>query len=266
MAMRSVLNLDINLGMFGFPVKVYKAMNDPSEGIGFRQIHNKCSQPINQVKRCHTCNEDVQQADLLKGYEHAPGKFVTFTEQEIKELKPEAAGTLKIDGYLAAEEIDPNYFDGAGYYLSPDGKDFTTFATFRDALAGRWAIGKVVMYGREHVVALRAVERVLELHWLRTHAEFRDINDVPGYNKIPESASREYVEMMSQLMAAQGIALDDVVLDIDSYTEEVKKLIKSRVDGTEPPQAATSTVKKTSAVDLMAMMKASLEAAKSATV
>ena len=31
--MRSVLSLDINLGLFGFPVKVYKGTNDPNEAL-----------------------------------------------------------------------------------------------------------------------------------------------------------------------------------------------------------------------------------------
>src|SRR6185436_2742011 len=84
--MRSVLALDINLGLFGFPVKVYKATNDPTEGVSFRQTHAACGTPIFQVKRCPKCEVDVPYADLGKGYELAPGNYLAFTEAEIKAL------------------------------------------------------------------------------------------------------------------------------------------------------------------------------------
>lgn len=267
MAMRSVANLNISLGLFGFPVKVYKATNDPSEGIAFRQIHNACGKPINQVKRCNHCNADVQQADLLKGYEVAPGQFLNFTDEEIKALRPEAAGTIKIDGYLAAEEIDSAYHDGTVYYIAPDRGDkkkkldCDTFTTWRDALKGRWAIGKVVMYGREHVVAIRAVERVLAMHFIRTHSEIRNVFDVPGYNEIPEESKREHLELMGQLVEKQGIAIDDVVLEQDAYAQSVKELIEARKAGLPAP-AQPEFVPAPAAVDLMAMLKASLAAGK----
>lgn len=259
-SMRSVLNLNISLGLFGFPVKVYKATDDPAEGIAFRQIHAECSTPINLIKRCSKCEKDVAQAELGKGYEVAPGQMLTFSEEEIKALKPEAAGSIKIEGYLAAEEIDPAYHDGTLYFLRPDGKDATTFTTWRDALAGRWALGKVVMYGREHVVAIRAVDRLLSMHFIRAHAEVRNIANVPGYDDVSESSKPEHLELMAQLIEKSRIAFDDVAIESDSYAEAVKALIKSRQDGLPAPaQAATAPA--SSGVDLLQMLKASLAAA-----
>lgn len=266
MAMRAVQNLQISLGMFGFPVKVYKATDDPGEGIGFRQLHKKCGNPINQVKRCQHCAEDVPSVDLLKGYEDQPGTFLKFTDEEIKALKPEAAGTIKIDGYVDGEAIDAAYQDGTVYFLSPDRGDkkkgeVDTFVTFREALAGRWAIGKVVMYGREHVVAIRSVDRMLAMHFIRTHAELRNVSDIPGYTDVPEQARPDYVEMMAQLVAAQRILVEDVVLESDSYTVAVQGLIDARRAGQAAPPAPEAKPVPTG-VDLMAMLKASVAAVK----
>jgi DNA end-binding protein Ku len=262
--MRSVLNLNINLGLFGFPVKVYKATNDPAEGIGFRQLHADCGTPINQVKRCSKCEKDVAASELLKGYEIAGGKFVTFTEEEIKALKPEAAGTIKIEGYLAADEIDHTYQDGTVYFLKPDGKDFTTFTTWREALAGRWAVGKVVMYGREHVVAIRAVDRLLSMHFLRAHSEIRNIADVPGYETVPETANAEHLELMSQLVDQRTISFDDVVIDKDAYVLAVQALIESRIAGLPAPEQVEFKAAVTPGANLLEMLKASLAAAPAA--
>lgn len=264
MAMRSILNLNISLGMFGFPVKVYKAVNDPAEGISFRQVHAACGTPINQVKRCSCCNVDVTQAELVKGYEQPGGPMLIFQEDEIKALKPEAMGTVKVDGYLAADEIDPCYQDGPIYYLSPDRGtnkkgDCDTFTTWRDALAGRWAIGKVVMYGREHVVAIRSVDRLLAMHFIRTHSEIRNVFDVPAYDTVPETSKSEYAELMGQLIRKSTIAFDDVVLESDAYTDSVKALIESRKAG-QPAPAQSEFKPASTGGDLLAMLKASLAA------
>lgn len=258
--MRSIQNLDINLGLFGFPVKVYKAANDPAEGVSFRQIHGACSHPINLVKRCNACAVDVHSADLLKGYEVAPGNFLTFTEDEIKGLRPERLGVLAIDGFVGIETVGDSYYDGSVYFLSPGGKDSTTFVTFRDALGPRMAIGKVVMYGRERVVTIRAAGKVLALHFLRTHAELRNADAVPGYDKLAEAANPAHLDLMGQLMDAKRVEFDDVVLESDSYADAVRALIASRVAGqpapVQPEAPALAPVN-----DLAAMLKASLAAA-----
>lgn len=261
--MRSVLTLDINLGLFGFPVKVYKAINDPSEGVAFRQIHGACKTPINQVKRCQTCNVDVPYGDLMKGYEIAPGNFLAFTEAEIKALRPENAGVLKVDGYMAADEVDATYHTGSVYYLAPGGKDHTTFATFREALGERYAVGKAVLYGREHVVVIRAVERVLSMHLVRAHGEIRNVEDVPSYDKIPGAAKAEHVALMDQLMGASVLRLDDVAFDSDSYADAVKALIAARTAGAPDPTPADAAPVP-QANDLMAMLQKSLAAKKAA--
>lgn len=259
--MRSVLNLNVDLGMFGFGVKLYKAMDDAGSGIGFRQVHASCGTPIHQVKRCAKCECDATTDQLLKGYEFQPGKFVTFTDDEVKSVKPENDGVLKVLGYLSTDAIDPAFFDGGVWFLAPADKDMTTFATFRDALNGRWAVGRVVMYGREHVVAVRATDRVLSLHYIRTHAEFRSVENIPSVGKIPETAAPEYIAMMSQLMDAKRVDFDEVVLEHNAADVALQKMVDARVAGEALPIATVAEPPKTSAVDLMAMLKASLAAA-----
>jgi DNA end-binding protein Ku len=262
-SMRSLQNLDINLGLFGFPVKVYKAINDPAEGVSFRQVHGACGTPINLVKRCQTCAADVQQAELVKGYEVAPGNFLTFTEDELKALRPDRLGVVQVDGYVGEDAVGDSYYDGSVYYLSPGGKDSTTFVTFRDALADRMAVGKVVMYGRERVVVIRSTGKLLAMHFLRNHADIRTISDVPQYAAVPEQANAQHLALMAQLMDAKRVSFDDVVLESDSYAEAVKALIQSRVDGAPAPVPA-AVVPQAATVDLMAMLNASLAAAKAA--
>ena len=256
--MRSILTVDISLGLFGFPTSVYKGSNDPTGGIEFKSLHGECGTPINQIKRCAKCEKEVHQADLVKGFPHN-GSFLQFTDAEVKALKPTAAGVCKISGYLAADEIDPCYIDGSVYFLKPGGKDDTTFTTWRDALNGRWGVGSLVMYGREHVVAIRKLDRVLAMHTVRTHAEIRNVADVPGYDKITEQATAEHLDMMDQLMSVNTIAFDDVVLESDSYVDAVKAMIAARAAGNPLPENAPVAAP-AGGMNIMAAMRASIAA------
>ncbi len=192
-----------------------------------------------------------------------PGNFRAFTEDEIKALRPEKAGVLKVDGYMAADEIDTSYHNGTVYFLAPGGKDHTTFITFRDALGGRWAVGKVVLCGREQVVAIRAVEHVLSMHVVRAHNEIRNSLDVPSYDQIPDASKVDHVTLMAQLMDQSTLRLDDVAFDSDSSADAVKALIDARKAG-QPNPAQADAAPVAQATDLMAMLKASLAATKQA--
>lgn len=263
MAMRSVAKFTVNLGLFGFPVACYKADDEPTKGIGFNQIHSKCGSQINRPTVCRHCNEDVATADILKATDFN-GVKVQVTDAELKALKPEAEGTCTLTGYMPADELDPSYIEGAVFFLAPDrgdkGKgDQTTYATFRDALKGRYAIGSVVMYGREHIVAIRAVGKVLSMHYVRSHAEVRASNDLPRFDEIPAQATGEYVEMMSQVIDKQMIGFADVAIDRDSYVAAVEALLTAKAAGAEAP-AAPESKPAAAVVDLKAMLLASLAA------
>ena len=57
--------------------------------------------------------------------------------------------------FANASDIDPIYVDRA-YYLAPDGPMAAeAFAVMREGMAGKAGIGKVALYGREYLVAVR---------------------------------------------------------------------------------------------------------------
>ena len=256
-SMRSVMSLDVNLGLFGFPVKVYKATDGGSDGVSFRLLHAKCGTPINMPKLCRCCNVELSTADMVKGFEVAPGEFVRVTQDELDALKPERAGVLKIAGYVEADSLDAAYANGAVWFLSPGGKDAAAFVTWRDALGKRAALGTVVMYGKEHVVAIQRRGKALILRQIRTEAEVRDVADVPGYEGIPAVASTEHLRLMEQVMDAAEIGFHDVKLAGDAYAEAVRALIASKQTGEPMAQVEEKPV---ATGDLMAALKASLAA------
>ena len=58
------------------------------------------------------------------------------------------------------------------YYLAPDGRiAASAFAVMRDGLQGKVGIGKLALYGREDLVAVRPKERGIVMHTLHHAAE-----------------------------------------------------------------------------------------------
>jgi hypothetical protein len=71
--------------------------------------------------------------------------------------------------------IDPMYIDRA-YYLAPDGKMAgDAFAVMREGMKGKVGIGKLALYGREYLVAVRPPERGIVMYTLHHAAEIRSI-------------------------------------------------------------------------------------------
>jgi DNA end-binding protein Ku len=59
----------------------------------------------------------VRPEEVVKGFEIAPGTFVTVTPEEIEELRPERTKTIDIEEFVATAEVDPVHFD-TGFPLS----------------------------------------------------------------------------------------------------------------------------------------------------
>ena len=112
----------------------------------------------------------------MKGYEFEKGRFVTFTEAELKELAQASRQTIDIVSFIPAGAVDPIHYDKA-YFLAPDRQGARPYSLLRAALArsGRTALAKWAWRAKEYVVQIRAVEGGLVLQQLLYGDEVRPI-------------------------------------------------------------------------------------------
>src|SRR6266699_3117689 len=83
-----------------------------------------------------------------------------------------------------AAAIDPMYVDRT-YYLAPDGGMASeAFAVMRDGMQGKVGVGKLALYGREYLVAVRPHERGIVMHTLHHAAEIRSIDQVEELHSV----------------------------------------------------------------------------------
>ena len=59
---------------------------------------------------------EIQNSDIVKGYEVGQDQYVTMTTDEIDALKLESKRTIDLTRFVDAKDIDPRYFERP-YYL-----------------------------------------------------------------------------------------------------------------------------------------------------
>jgi DNA end-binding protein Ku len=160
--------------------------------------------------------------------------------------------------FTGDSSLDPMYVDKS-YYLAPDGAVAAeAFAVMREGMRGKAGIGKVALYGREYLVAVKPQEHGLVMYTLHHDAEIRRIDQVEDLDSVPKSVKPEELKLAKQVveMYSGELNLKDYR---DEYKDELRRIIDAKVAGEEV--VATAPVETpTNVVDLMAALRKSLDA------
>jgi DNA end-binding protein Ku len=222
----------LKLSLVTVPVRVYNAVST-SERISFNQLHKDCHQRIRQKLVCPVHGE-VTREDLVKGYEYATDKFVILSETDLESVRLESTGTIELIQFVRPEELDPMFLD-APYYLGPDGPVAEEgFAVLREALrrAKRIGIGRVVLSGKEKLVALKPNGKGFAFFTLRYASEVRVA--APYFEDLAQSpVDSTQVALAQKLIESKSSPLNLADFE-DRYQAAVLDVIKAKVAGTEP--------------------------------
>jgi DNA end-binding protein Ku len=256
----AVGSFTLGISLVNVAVKAYKAIESPSKETAMRQLHNVCSTPIKQINRCEKCNVNVNFADLIKGVAVGKDSFVVITPQELTLLKTAKSDHVAILQFVDEDEVDSIYFEDGIYFLSPEKGHAGSFATVRDGLQGKLAIGDYSTGGHDHRVAIGVFDKVMVMRYLRPHAEVRTPVNIPQYDNIPVESNPTHTKLMAQLISTLTSPFDPTAV-IDSYAVNFHKLVEAKVAGTAP-NIVTPTAAPKAVVDLMSQLAASLAAVK----
>lgn len=255
--MHTVWKGAISFGLVHVPVKMFSATED--KDISMRMIHKVCSTPLSYVRKCPTCETDVQWEDIVKGYEYEPGRFVIFNKEELEQLSGEATKEIQILDFVNLDEIDPVYFQKT-YYLAPGDTGSNAYSLLLRSLrdTGKIGIAKVSIRSKSSLAAIRVVDRCLALETIFYPDEIRPISQVPN---LPEQATVNDKELtMAKLLIDQLSTPFEPEKYTDEYRSAVLDAIAHKVAGEEIQVAPEQ--QKTNVVDLMSALQASLDAVK----
>src|SRR5580700_6011075 len=165
----------LKLSLVACPVKLYPATSSSAGKISFNLLHKDTLNRVSQKYHDPELGE-IDRADLVKGYQFEKDKYVVVTPEELEEVEIESSKTIDIDGFVDAGDIDPIYIDST-YYLAPDGPIAEeTFAVILEAMrkANKVAVARIVLSGRERLVAVQPIEDGFRLMTLRSAKEIRE--------------------------------------------------------------------------------------------
>ena len=214
----------LKVSLVNIPVKVFPA-TESSATLSFNQLHAECQTRIQQKRWCPHCERDVANTELVKGYEFEKGRWVIVSDDDIQKVRVESTRVINLVQFADAAEIDPIYIDRA-YYLAPDGPVAAdAFAVMREGMAGKAGIGKVALYGREYLVAVKPQKKGLVMYTLHHEAEIRSIDQVEELSSVPAKVRPEEIKL-----AKQVIATFDAPLDLKNYKDEYSQGLRHIID------------------------------------
>ena len=228
----------LQISQVTIPIKVYPA-TESSEKLSFNQLHDDCQTRIQQKRWCPTCEREVPHAEIVKGYEFEKGRYVILLEDELEAVQPPSTRVIDLTLFADAVELEPYAIDRS-YYLAPDGPIAAeAFSVLRIALRHRVGIGKLAIYGREYLVAVRPAlvpapatyQSVLMLHTLHTAAELRSADTIDELQTVAPAPVGQ-VRLFQQVIAAlmQPLDLGDFT---DQFQTDVRALIDAKIAGEE---------------------------------
>jgi DNA end-binding protein Ku len=256
MAARATWKGFLKISLVNIPIKVFPA-TESGATISFNQLHAECRTRIQQKKWCPHHNREVSSSEIVKGYEFEKGQWVVVDEEDFEKVRTESTRVIDLVQFADESALDPMYVDRT-YYLAPDGGPAgDAFAVMRDGMKGKVGIGKLALYGREYLVAVRPHERGIILHTLHHAAEIRSIDQVEELNSVTNKAKPEEARLARQIIESFEGPLDLNTYK-DEYQEGLKAIIDAKIAGQEIVAPAAEAPPKV--VNLMEALKKSLDA------
>jgi DNA end-binding protein Ku len=248
----------LRLSLVSCPVAVYPATSE-SEKVRFNQLNRNTGNRIRYVKVDASTGEEVDNDDIIKGYQVSKGRYIEITDEDLEAVSVESTRTIDIDQFVPREEIDDLY-NIRPYYIAPEGKvGAEAFVTIREAIAstGKVALGRIVLSTREHVIMLEARGKGLMGTLLRYPYEVREETDY--FEDIPNiKIDKEMLDLAKHIVQTKSAHFDADKFE-DRYETAVREVIKKKAAGhkIEPKEAPEEP---SNVISLMDALKKSIAA------
>ncbi|QQO18058.1 Ku protein [Bradyrhizobium diazoefficiens] len=220
----------LRLSLVTCPVALYPATSE-SEKISFDQLNRQTGHRIKYLKVDADTGDEVQNEDIVKGYQLEKDQFIEVTKEELEEIALESTRTIEIDEFVDRTDIDPRYLIRP-YYLRPDGKvGHDAFAVIRETIRemDKIAIGRVVLTNREHIIALEPMDKGLVGTLLRYPYEVR--SEAEYFDEIQDvKVTKDMLELAKHIVNQKAGRFDPEKFE-DHYEAALVELINQKRAG-----------------------------------
>jgi DNA end-binding protein Ku len=247
----SVWRGQLSFGMVSFPVRLFSAAR--GETISFNLLHKDDNSRIKQVTYCQAEDKPVPRTELVKGYEYEKDRYVVIDDEEIRKVAPKTAKVMEILEFVKASQVDPVYLESS-YYVAPDEGGEKPYALLFEALrqSEYYAVAKVAMHNREHVIILRPGAKGIISHTMYYSDEIRQVEEFRTDTTLVKEKELELAKMLVSSLEADF----EPQKYHDAYRDNLQKMIDAKIEGravVETPEVHAAPV-----IDIMEALKRSL--------
>jgi DNA end-binding protein Ku len=197
--------------------------------------------------------------EVRKGYEVAPGQYVSMTREEVSALAPERSRVIDVEQFVDVSAVDPIYFESR-YYVVPDREWSSPFRLLQQAMAAAdsMAIAWFTMRSRRYLSAVRPYGDVMLLTTM-VHADEIARADfwIPDDQPAPTEKELKMARLLIDTLSGP--------FEPERYPDQHRQRLLDAIEARTPAEAAAVTAPSpTRVLDLMAALEASVKAAKAA--
>jgi DNA end-binding protein Ku len=217
---RSLWSGTITFGLVSIPVDLLTAVRPRQTAM---KLVDESGHALGRRYHCSKEGKQLDQDDLVRGYETSEGKMIVITDDEFESVAPEMSGDIELRNFVPLEQIPPLYFQRP-YFLAPSGKSAKAYHLLATTMerSGRVGIGSFVMRGHEYLVAILSDHGVLRADTLRYADELRT-PQVLGLPKKAKAASAKVNQFIKAIEHLTHSELDTTELE-DEDAEALRKL------------------------------------------
>ena len=241
----------LTFGLVSFPVKLFTAARGDS--ISFNQLHKTDNSRIKQVIYCQAEDKPIPRSEIVKGYEYEKDRYVVIEDEDIKKMAPSSAKVMEILEFVKGDTVDAIYLESS-YYMAPDGGGEKPYALLFAAMgqSNYYALAKIAMHNREHIVILRPGKKGILLHTMYYADEIRQVDEFRTDTDLVKPNE----------LAMANMLIDTLKADFepekyhDTYRDNLMRMIEAKKEGqkvVETPEPQMAPV-----IDIMEALKRSL--------
>jgi DNA end-binding protein Ku len=245
----------LTFGLVSVPVDLYPG--NRTNRAPLRMLSPE-GEPLSRRYFSQKSGKELDDEDMVRGYEIDKDKYVVVTDEELERLAPEQSRDIDLRRFVPLEEIPPLYFDRS-YFLAPSAGSEKAYKLLaetmkKEDLAG---IATFVMRGKEYLVAIFPENGILRAETMRFADEIRSPKeiDLPEKKKVPAATVKKFERLIAKHSAKQ-LSLKKLK---DEQTEKLLKLVaKKRKQHKDIVEVEEPKREEGKVIDLMAALKKSL--------
>jgi DNA end-binding protein Ku len=245
----------LTFGLVSVPVDLYPG--NRTNRAPLRMLSPE-GEPLSRRYFSQKTGRDLDDEDMVRGYEIDKDRYVIVTDEELERLAPEQSRDIDLRRFVPLEDIPPLYFDRS-YFLAPSEGSEKAYKLLagtmeKDELAG---VATFVMRGKEYLVAIFPEDGILRAETMRFADEIRSPKQIglPEKKKLPAATVKKFEKLIEKHSHKQ-LSLKELK---DEQTEKLLKLVeKKRKQHKDVVEVEVPEREEGKVVDLMEALKKSL--------